>query len=270
MDDSAIIRIEELATSATQLPETDIPAVALPGGTTTHSLEKFMAQPARQRATVKTQRLQSFIDYSRAESDADSIIFIDDRGNGAHAIFDYGTGDDPQWKEHAARYVPEFSPAFEALKDRAETGGMSQRTLIDWIEDWHDIVTAYQDADGETAIPIAQALAAIRRVDIKSSSNRTHNQGDFNASVSSLDEVGATSNGTALPGEFRVKCRIYSDLDEREIRARLTLRSADGTPKFGLRIVGYDQLMQDTAEEIKTQIEQAFDCVCRTYSGALA
>lgn len=269
MEAKAIERIEQLAAAASdRLPKTHIPAIALPQGTQIHDLEHLLAAPVRMRQTYTTERLADFCRYVKAEAEgglSDAACFVAPNGSGADAVLDYGTHSAPLWGSHRAELRMRHTAEFTAL-DEITRRPLTQRDLIDFIEDWAHILTPVR---GDDEISLPQALAAIRRVDIKQTKNVGHEQGDWGATRSSMEQIEAKSGDQALPDGFQVRCRVYPHTAERTITARLSLLTGDDTPRLRLRILGREQLMQEIAEEIEQAISTELAGI-RVFVGGIA
>lgn len=274
MDSKAIERIEQLAAAAqTMHPDTEIPAAILPAGATVESLEHLLSTPLQMRMRYNTSRISDFCRYIAAEAAAepqDAAVFIDPAGGAATGIMDYGTHQAPRWGKHRAQLLMQHTPEFEALLDASQQAH-SQRSLIDWLEDWHHIITPFR---GDEDIALARAISAIRRIDIKQAKSATHETTDWSASRSSMEEIEAKGATDALPDGFRVTCQLYPQTLARTAHVRLSLLTSDDSPRLRLRIVGLEQLRQDVADEIEeliaTQLSAAGRADIRRYTGQVS
>src|SRR5699024_9667504 len=135
------------------------------------------------RAKFRTSRITDFLQYAKEEHCDSTAIFVLPDAGGATAIFDFGDSDRPMWGDHRAILSSVKTPAFAALEKMTQSA-LSQRVITDWIEDWNDIITAI-GADGED-MPLSQAVAIIRRVDIKATHTATTTDEDMSASRETL------------------------------------------------------------------------------------
>lgn len=71
---------------------------------------------------------------------------------------------------------------------------MSQKELSDWIEDWHQYLTPMDD-EGK-AMLVSKAIAAVRTITAKASSESETTVGDTSASRSAMDQIEARSKET--------------------------------------------------------------------------
>lgn len=251
MDTSAIERIEALIGATQPLPEVGVPLVMVPPGCEVQDLERKMDVPRRMRVTFTTERLEDFCNYVSKEASEHTATFIRPDGGSAKAVIDFGSHAAPQWSEHKAQLTMKYTPTFKALKDACDARALSQRDLTDWLEDWRHVVSPYAD---DVAQSVGQAVQAIRKVDVKAISQATHEDGDFRAARSAMEEVEAKSSAGKLPGHFAVTCQVYPCTQQRIVTARLSLLTGSDKPAFRLRILGEEALMQEVAEEIELEI----------------
>lgn len=264
MDSTAIQRIEELVSGG--LLNEDTPAITLPSGCKVESLEHLQKRPGRMRVKYQTERLEDFTNYVNDEAEhGETVCFVRPDGRGATAIIDYGTHRAPMWRDHKAVLKMEYTPEFQALYHAAaDTNAYSQRALTDFIEDWQHLLGA--EHAGES-MPIANAVQAIRKVDVKATAKQTHEDDHYRGARSSMEEVEASSGEGNLPGFLTMPCKVFPGTAERTIRVRLALRTSDDKPVFTMRIVGLDALMQEVAEEVEEKLRAELAEGMRVYIG---
>lgn len=265
---SAIRRIEQLAVAAGKLPPDYAGgAVILPEGSTVESLEHLQDEPNRQRLRYTTERIDDYVRYVNDEAgDGRGAVVIRSNGSGADGWIDFGHDASPGWREHRAELRMHHSPELQALIE-ASKAALSQRALMDWIEDWAHIITPTRDNE---PMPLPKALAAIRKVDITASAKKTSEERDLGATRSSIEEIEARAAKGELPGTFLVRASVYPQTTEREITARLTLRTGGEEPTFRLRIMGEAALVQETADEVVALVQSGLSERVRTYVGTVA
>lgn len=269
MDQSAIKRIEELAAvSATRdMTQEHVPAIVAPIGCDIKTIEHLMQQPSDQRAIYSTERLEDFCNYVSEErlTDNNSSVFILPDGSGAEGIIDYGTHNNPLWGHHRAKLAMKHTPEFAALLS-ACARDLSQRDLIDFIEDWQHVLTPF---DGETATSVATAIQKIQRIDITAKATQTNTVGDMKHQRTAFEEIEAKSADGAPPSAFAMTCQVYPCTRSRDVRARLSLKTGGDKPSFRLRIIGEDALRKDVAKEIDLEIRMRLGNDVRTFVGAV-
>lgn len=267
MDNTAIERIEALARAAEGAPKTDIPTVVLPGGCSIASLEEYENAPRRMRHVYKTERLSDFCAYVCDEAaEGQTAVFVESDGSGALAVIDYGSHTAPLWGDHKARLAMRHTIEFAALQKVCGGGLLSQRDLTDWLEDWHGIVTPIVNDED---IPVTRAVSAIRRVDISAKVSTNHEDGDFKASRSSMEEIEAKATNGNLPELFRLTCQVYPQTEPRQVEARLSLRTGADTPQFRLRIIGLDAMLETVAHEVEAEVRDQLGEKARVFIGSI-
>lgn len=267
MEAAALDRILQLARSGMELNDvTDIPATVLPKDCKVESLEHLLATPHRMRRVFTTQRLTDFLAYVAKEQRINSTaVFVTNDGASAEAMIDYGTHDKPEWAGHRAELAMQYTPEYAALA--AVCGkDLSQRDLLDWIEDWNHIL--YPQID-DKEVTVAQAVAAISSVRIDKNGSRTHEEKNFGAARTAMEEIEARSKEGNLPNRFGVSCSVYPDTENRTITARLSLLTGDEKPRFRLRIMGLDAIKKDIAEEVQASIRAGLASGVRVFVGAI-
>ena len=264
----AINRLLELVKAADQRPATDTPTIVLPGGCVIANLEKYMAQPASMRCAYKTDRIDDFCQYVAGEAIKEqTAIFVGSNGAAAEAIIDYGSHAAPRWMNHRASLGLNITPEFAGLM--AVCGkDITQRDLIDYMEDWGGLMIAPYDGDKE--ITLLSAMAAIRNVEISQKASTAHQETNFEIKRAAMEEVGVKSNNGSLPSHFEIKCALYLDPSMRTIITRLSMLTGNDKPKFRLRIVCLDTLKKDVALEVQGQIKAHFVEKARVFIGDIA
>lgn len=259
MDRTAITRIEELTAAASANyvlgEQVDIPAIALSSGNKIESLEFLLERPIHMRARFSTDRLEDFCAYVKSEAltEGHTSLFIKPDGSGAEAVIDFGDHSTPGWGHHTAALKMKYTPEFAGLL-RACESDLTQRALIDWLEDWQNAITPFSDEDN--TISIGQAIQRIRRIDINAISKTTNQVGDFNASRTAMEEIDAKCGTDSPPAMFSLTCQVYPCTRSRDITARLMLKTGAAAPTFRLRIIGKDAIEKEVAEEIDLEIRE--------------
>lgn len=66
--------------------------------------------------------------------------------------------------------------------------------MSDWVEDWYSALSAV--GDDNQVISLVKAIAAVRTIPVKASSERDHTASETRASRSAMDAIKATSKET--------------------------------------------------------------------------
>jgi len=263
MDDTAILKIAELANSGAQLPEPlrDRATITI-GAAHINNLERYMDTPLRFRGEFSTTRIKDLAAYLK-NNPQEHDIFLSREAMSATAIFDRGTMGDPGWCEHQAKLALRPTPEYDAVlnKDMAD---MSQTQLQHFCEDWEDHIEFW--LDGQT-MEFGTAIQRLRNVTIESARKTESSVGDFAASRSSMESVEIGSQRDKLPDSFLFSITPYEGFVPREINCRITART--GGDKIGLayRIMRREALIDSIADEFRTLIEQQCGYDAEIYVG---
>ncbi|WP_282235665.1 DUF2303 family protein [Salinicola endophyticus] len=250
-DAEALDKLQDLTQAATiGHPGTHVPTMLVPRGYDLVSLEKYMENPGRFRGNFATSSIEDYADYVNHESS--SRVFVDIEKMKAKAFFDLGTHLDPGHGDHTATLALEKTAAYAAMLD-ADGKAFAQKDLAHWVEDWHANIEG-EDSNGTSLSPM-QLAAAVRRIEIKASSERTHEEGDWNSSRSGLDQLDARS-GDATPAIIRFSCTPYEALSQRTFTLRVSILTDDTKPRLKLRVTGLSADQELIAQEFKHVLGQ--------------
>lgn len=224
-------------------------ALFAPESTKLHDLEKFLPHPRRFRGRFSTSNINSFTDYCKRQGDYLPTVFIDTENCplSAYAIFNLGNNDLPEHAEHVSDLELQDSPELAAVK-KIVRNKLTQSELHDFIEDFqHMLVCKAQDE----VLHVSAALAAVRHVTISARASATHQEHDFGASRSAMDEVEAKAGTERLPGF--IECTFVPHLGLSEITARLRVSVITGSekPLFQLRWVQQELQEQKIGKELQ-------------------
>ncbi|WP_447043941.1 DUF2303 family protein [Vreelandella sp. H-I2] len=246
MDHQAIDRIQSLVHAAMiGNPGTDVPTLLVPEGYALESLEKYQENPSRFRGTFSTESIEDYGNYVNAEDEA--RVFVDVDAMRAAAFFDLGNPGSPGHGEHRAYLKLEATGAYVACL-QANGNSFAQKELAHWIEDWHHCITGI-DSNGED-LTAKQLANAVRKIEIKATSERSHEEGDWNTKRSGMDALDATA-GDATPDIIRFHCLPYEGLTYRTFEMRVSILTDDIKPKLKLRIIGLETAQEEMAKEFK-------------------
>jgi uncharacterized protein YfdQ (DUF2303 family) len=265
MNAEDIQRIEQLSQAAHSLPSMHIDAVLAPQGTTVVSLEHLAEHPARLRQTFKTQRISDFVAYvNSAQGKNKPTVYVSRRGNEASAIIDHGDEKLPGWGSHCAELTSVKTCGFQALETLCAKP-RSQSELIDYLEDWAaEGVECLVSGEGVSA---SAAIAAVRRVELKSSASSAHAQDNFVASRTALEQIEARGAVNALPEYIKLIAPVYVGTKKRDILARVSVRETDGKPAFIIRLMQFDALLENVAREVEDALVSAFSAEVSVFVG---
>jgi uncharacterized protein YfdQ (DUF2303 family) len=246
MDHQAIDKIQQLVHAAMiGNPGTDVPTLLVPDGYSLESLEKYQENPSRFRGTFSTESIEDYGNYVNAEDEA--RVFVDVDAMRAAAFFDLGNPSAPGHGEHRAYLKLEATGAYVACL-AAHDSSFAQKELAHWIEDWHHCITGI-DSNGED-LTAKQLANAVRKIEIKATSERSHEDGDWNTKRSGMDALDASA-GDATPDIIRFHCVPYEGLAFRTFEMRVSILTDEIKPKLKLRIIGLETAQEEMAKEFK-------------------
>lgn len=256
MDSTAIKQIQESA----HIPEvlkhlkevkTDVPVAFVPSNFKMNNIEEYQEFLSRYRMSFATTSIKDFVLYGHKFSEEGATCFVCQELMQADTIFDLGTVDKPLHKEHTAKLFLEKLAAFKALLN-VNQEHLSQKQVANFIEDWGDLIQAYDRFDKE--MTPGQAANAIRNLTIETARSLSVTVEDFSESMSDLEKIEAKSS-SALPGMIHFTCEPYKDLSERVFSLRVSVLTSGEKPTIGLRIVRLEQQLEAIAEEFKSLLE---------------
>lgn len=254
MDSSAIKAISELSADAATAAQSHIPSelalAAIPNGVQLHNLEPYMAGRTRFRGKMTTDSIPDFVSYVKEREGGHG--FIDAERLTASVFFNLGDTKNPGHADYTATLGLRILPAFKAMSDN-DGEAMSQREVIEFIEDWSHIFGAYKEGDDGaiSSIPLAKAVAAIRRIKIEAKSQSETVERNFAQSQSRLDSVEASSD-EGLPDVLTFQTVPYHGLSARTFHLRLSILTGGRDPALKFRVIGLDQHKEDIAQEFKS------------------
>lgn len=227
-------------------PGTDVPTMLVPNGYSLESLEAFQDFPSRFRGTYSTSSIEDYAAYVNGEADA--RVFVDTDDMDAEAFFDLGQAVAPGHGEHRALLKLQRTAPYTACLD-AHDRAFGQKELAHWIEDWHAHITG-ESTSGKELTP-KQLATMVRRIEVKASSERTHEEGDWNTQSSGLDALDART-GEDTPAFIRFACLPYEGLRLRTFDLRVSILTEEGKPpRLKLRITGLEGIQEEIAKEFK-------------------
>ena len=232
--------------------ETFVPTVVLPDSAQIVDLERFQAGRSRFRGTYSTHSLADFSAYVVERATLGARGFIDQDAMSCVLLFNLGTAEVPGHADDRAVLKLKPTAGYTAAQQIGGRG-ISQKDLSDWIEDWNQYLTPVDE--GGNAIPAAKAIAAVRTITIKASSESETTVGDTSASRSAMDQIEARSKET-LPVSLQFSTIPFEGLTEQVITLRLSVITSGSQPVLKLRWVGEEVQREDIAQEFKAVLNR--------------
>ncbi|UPK82557.1 YfdQ family protein [Proteus vulgaris] len=259
LDGTAISQIQNMAVASLSLEAIEkslCPAIVLPNDFKVSSLENLQEGRFRFRGEMKTTSISDFVKYSIKNAVEEGVsCFIDADEMSAETIFNIGTIGEPGHADNTALVKLKQTAPFSALL-KIDGVKHRQKELAEWLEDWRDYLMAF-DADGNV-LDIKQAISAVRRITIESTRSAEHEDHDFSAKRSVLENVEARSKDV-MPTAFQFTCTPYDELTERNIKLRYSVLTGGDVPTLVLRIVQLENLEEKIAQEFRNLLCDEFD-----------
>lgn len=244
----------------------EAPQVVLPVGYELTNLESAMPFRQHYRCNFSTDSVVDYISYVELFDVEGSKCFIDSEHMSAKTIFDMGDVATPGHQKHSAKLTLTKTAAYRSML-QINGAKMNQKQLSDWLEDWKDSITAV-GIDGEPLTAMA-AAAAVRKITIEASRKMENEVGDFNAHMSAMEKIEATS-AMIMPAIVNFKCKPYSDLIEREFVLRVSILTGDDKPVLVMRVLQLEAVQEEITEEFKALIVDSLEekgCATKTFIG---
>jgi len=238
-----------LAAGKTQ--STYSPPAVLPDGVKVVDLEKYQVGRSRFRGVLSTNSLVDFSSYVKERAIEGARGFIDQDEMTCTLIFNLGTNIAPGHADDRAVLRRKPSAGYTAAQG-IPGRTLSQKDLSDWIEDWNASLSA-TDETGQT-MSIVKAIAAVRTITIKASSESDHAVSETRTSRSAMDQIEATSKET-LPASLVFSVVPYEGLSVRDITLRVSVITSGTQPMLKLRWVGEEVQREEIAQEFKSVLD---------------
>lgn len=225
----------------------------LPDSVTIKSLEHFQPTRDRFRGSLSTHSLADFSKYveRHVSESIDAGGFIDQDRMSATVIFNLGNEAEAGHGDDTATLTLKPTAAYSALQGIVGRAH-SQQALTEWLEDWAPHITARA---GDEPLSIAAAINGIRKMTIKSSSQRDSTVGDMSASRSAMDAIEASSQ-EILPTQFVFQVQPFEGLQVATITLRLAVITGGEQPALKLRWVGEEAHREAFAIEFQQVLDK--------------
>lgn len=249
----AIQLITDTALEATgKSLDTFTPTAVLPEGAKVLDLEKYQEGRSRFRGTYSTHSLADFSTYVTDRAEPGARGFINQDEMSCVLLFNLGDTAAPGHADDRAVLKLKATAGYTAAQ-AIVVNRLAQKDLSDWIEDWHQYLTPVDEAG--SAIPVARAIAAVRTITVKATSESETTVGDTSASRSAMDQIEARSKET-LPAALLFNVIPFEGLTEQQITLRISVITSGAVPVLKLRWVGEEVQREAIAEEFKAVLEE--------------
>ena len=240
--------------------------IALPSDFTKHDLETFMPLRRRARGTMDTSDIKAFASYTTQHAEDGATVFVNAESMAATAVLNLGTKDAPGHADNQAKIKLKATAAYQALALVARGSAITQVQAAEFLEDWPDLITCFNDA-GEISKP--KAVAAVRKLSIEAMRKIESSAQNLSASKSAFESVQATS-ADPIPTTIYFNCEPYHGLPERQFVLRLGILTAGDKPSIVLRIVKQELHAEEMANEFADCIRDALSSKLPVHIGSYA
>lgn len=253
IDATAIDRIVELSKIDTPATGASVPEyLALPSTMHVVDLESYQACRRRFRGRYTTTSIRHFADYLAAADTGDLRVFVDAEKACATCVIDAGDVCEPGHCEHRAQLTLRPTAIWRAVM-ALDNHVFTQRSLAEWLEDWRNYLDAVSAE--EELIPLARAIAAIRKIDITATAKSGSEVGNMSETRSALARIEASSV-EGLPARINATFHPYPELQKRTVALDLHVISGE-TPKLKLRMLMREEVDEMIADEFAAHLEGA-------------
>lgn len=240
--------------------QADMPVIAVPDGLKLVDIEHYQSGRCRFRGNYTTSRLSEFLAYvsRRVEQQegaqiiesgrANPSVFIDTDHESAVAYFNLGEPGEAGHADDRATLGLAKTAAFASLVGIVGKQ-LAQKSLAEWLEDWSAQLTPIY-SDGEQAHTLKSAIAAVRNITISAQGEASSKVNDFGASRTALENIEAKSK-EHLPAGFAFSCEPYAGFQRRDFQLRLSVITDPQQPKLVLRLVAFEDVQEQIAEEFE-------------------
>lgn len=223
--------------------------VILPKDMTLADLEPYMSAPARHRGVYRTEWPSEFIRYAVENANQEDYpqCFMESCGTAAPRatlLFDFGTHDTPQWREHRAELAICESEAFAALIDLIGRN-LTQEDLLRFIDDWSGNCD-FERPDGSLVNP-AVARTEFADLSVDQIKNLRSKQADFARERSAVERI---SMGSGLPNRLHFTCEPWTGLGTKRVTVRIAAADNAGALALRMSLIGWPIVRQELICEL--------------------
>ncbi|WPH64066.1 DUF2303 domain-containing protein [Vibrio phage vB_VpP_1] len=249
-----------------QMDHADAPLAVIPDSMSMKSLESYMENRNRFRASMATQSIDDFVAYCKKYDRENAECFVNADSMSAKTVIDLGTVDQPLHCDHTARVQLKPTALFKAVCNIHEER-LSQKQLAEFIEDYKEYIVAF-DKEGEV-INTELAAQGIRAMTVKSSRELNSNVQDLGYSASALESMDVSSQ-ISTPAGFRFTCVPYNGLGERSFELRFSAITRGDDLALSVRIKQFEAQQEEMAEEFKDiLVDKLSDTLVETFIGSI-
>lgn len=222
--------------------------------------EQYRGTPIRKRAAVRLIEIASFIDYiKRHGSLATSTTWCEVNYSAGKVSFtailnDNGeTEGEPAWRDHTARFKPEFSEEWTSW-NKLNKEPLSQAAFAAFIEEnLKDIVSVDGSPSGGQMLEMALSFEANQ--DMKFKSAIRLQSGGVNMSFIQTDDA-QTIAQMQMFDRFTLGMPVFWGGDAYQVDARLRYRQREGRLTFYYELIRQDKVLEAATQTIIKTIRE--------------
>jgi uncharacterized protein YfdQ (DUF2303 family) len=232
---------------------------------TIKSLEHYLPEPLRKRATAALVDADSFATYVNAHKQMGTVITGDanERGGAFAALLDYHwpNQDVPSWTEHTATMTLEPTPEWARWLGAAGKD-LDQRAFAEFLEDNAVDVIVPEGAAGK-GFPTQQDLMSVAstlqvKTDVRFASSVKLQNGQVQLGYVETIEGGHGQDGKmAIPERFGIAVAPFRGTCKYLVTVRLRYRGTGGKALFRLEIERPHKIVESAFNDVRIVIEKA-------------
>lgn len=228
----------------------DIDVLCAPEGYELHSLEQYRQQPQRQTGSVTLHTPASFVAYTKEGDPKHGRVFINAVDRAFVAVLNHGTPETPDWRDHRARYQPDYSLPYNAWTAFVKSP-CNQTQMIQFLEEHAADIGSLRAAD---------ILELVRDFRVASNGSFTSAQDLNTGSIQfnyAIENRGA--GAVEIPDQLTLNVPVFEGTDPVAVVVRFRYRLKEGALTFHLEIAQREQLERDEFDKIRAGIEQGLN-----------
>ncbi len=226
--------------------------VVWPKGQRIESLERYLANPRRIRATARLDDHPSFANYVNRFKTASTAIFcqLTEEGGSFAAFMDYHADPvSPGWAEHRANLTLLHTPEWKRWKQNSGVL-MDQSAFSQFLEDNRLDILSPSAAD---VIEISKSIQATMGGRFKSAIR--HDNGDRELVWESTTTAGA-QNGLTIPEKLTLQLPVFVGGQTYTIEAWFKYRIKEGTLVLFYELIRPHKVIESALKEVREEIEK--------------
>lgn len=248
MDETFVKAIEDLHSRAAthERIEDGVPYAIVPNDQCVRTLEEYLPNPTRVRATRTFISLESFNRYVNQVKSKDEETRIEVRAGGsARAVIDASLPNSPQWEQHIAEFHLTYSDQWKVWNAR-DKQSFDQRKFAEFVE---DNLKDFMAPAGADMLDIARTLQAEQNSQFSSAIRLENGDVQFGYTKTTVGKAGQKGE-VEIPSQFTINVPILENENPRQVPVRLRYDLNDGKLTLTYEIIRKDALLQEVRRSI--------------------